>query len=84
GLISQIPNRLIFISSSRSQTFHTAYGIIEFVKTSKREFFNKDSGIFYNENRGIFEASVDRAIKDAYRHRRSIDLLEEQWRKNNE
>lgn len=77
GLISQIPNRLTFISSSRSQIFHTPYGIIEFVKTSKKEFFDKKNGVVYNENRGIFEASVERAIKDAYQHRRSIDLLEE-------
>lgn len=33
GVISQIPNRLTFISQSKSAVFHTPLGIIEFTKT---------------------------------------------------
>ncbi|RDU61493.1 type IV toxin-antitoxin system AbiEi family antitoxin [Helicobacter sp. MIT 14-3879] len=77
GLISQMPNRLIFISKNRSQIFRTPYGIIEFVYTkTKLEDLHKDC--YYDKKRGIYIANTQKAISDIYRHNRSIDLYEEQ------
>lgn len=81
GLISQLPNRLTFISRQRSQIFNTPLGIIEFVKTNSKKPFNENE-IIFNEKRGILEATPKRALKDAYLHRRSINLIEEQRRKD--
>lgn len=80
GLISQIPNRLTFISKNRTQTFKTPYGIIEFVYTkTSLENFHKDC--YYDKERGVYVANKQKAIDDIYRHNRSIDLYEEQLRK---
>lgn len=81
GLISQIPNRLTFISQDRSQVFKTPYGIIEFVHSSRdAQDFLKDC--FFDTDRKIYVASQEKAIDDIYRHNRSIDLYEEQLEKD--
>lgn len=80
GLISQIPNRLTFISKNRSQTFKTPYGIIEFIHTKiPLEVLHKNC--YYDSDRGIYIANTEQAINDIYRHNRSIDLYEEQLNK---
>ncbi len=77
GLISQIPNRLTFISKNRSQIFKTPYGIIEFVHTkTPLEILHKNC--YYDSDRSIYIANTEQAINDIYRHNRSIDLYEEQ------
>ncbi|ASM40501.1 type IV toxin-antitoxin system AbiEi family antitoxin [Campylobacter sputorum] len=81
GIISQIPNRLTFISKSRSETFHTPYGIIEFCKGKISDIFENNE-IYLDKSRGIYVAKPNRAIKDAYLHRRSVDLIHEQKKKN--
>ena len=82
GLISQIPNRLTFISQGRSQVLKTTYGIIEFVHTSTHFDLSDENYFFYNQKRGIYEAKPQRAIDDLYRHNRCIDLYEEQLQKD--
>ncbi|MBX7491254.1 hypothetical protein K4G58_07205 [Helicobacter sp. Faydin-H64] len=81
GLISQFPNRLTFISQGRSGVFNTPYGIIEFVHSAidAKEFLRD---CFFDEKRKIYIASQNRAIKDIYKHNRSIDLYEEQLKKD--
>lgn len=83
GLISQIPNRLTFISQGRSQTFKTPYGIIEFVHSSRNanDFLKNCT---FDKERRVYVANEQRAIDDIYRHNRSIDLYEEQLQKDRE
>lgn len=80
GLISQIPNRLTFISQGRSQIFKTPCGLIEFVHSQKKA---KDflKSCFFDKDRKIYIASQEQAIKDIYKHNRSVDLYEEEMRK---
>lgn len=81
SLISQMPNRLTFISQGRSQTFYTPYGIIEFTHTStNHKNFLKDC--YFDSNRQIYIANTEKAINDIYRHNRSVDLYEEQLKKD--
>ncbi|OCS21959.1 hypothetical protein CFVI97532_07100 [Campylobacter fetus subsp. venerealis cfvi97/532] len=81
GIISQIPNRLTFISKSRSDTINTPYGIIEFSKGNVKDMiFSSD--IYLDNNTGIYTATPERALKDAFLHRRSIDLIDEQRKKD--
>lgn len=80
GLISQIPNRLCFVSKDRTRTFKTPYGILEFVHSNRKENFLENC--HYDENRAIWVASNDQAVKDLYQHRRSVDLYEEQFAKD--
>lgn len=81
GLISQIPNRLTFVSQGRSQIFQTPCGMIEFVHSQKKakEFLKS---CFFDKDRKIYIASEELAINDIYRHNRSVDLYEEQLRKD--
>lgn len=81
GVISQIPNRLTFISQSKSAVFYTPLGIIEFTKGNVDNIlFSKD--IYFDEYRGVYCANAQRAIKDAFLHKRSIDLIIEQRQKD--
>lgn len=75
GYLSQMPNRLTFMTTGRSQTFVTPYGIIEYVhsKTDRRNFLNDCE---YNEARGIWVASVKKAAADVKKTHRSIDLVD--------
>lgn len=82
GLISQIPNRLTFISKNRSQIFKTPYGLIEFVYT-RTKLENLHENCYYDEKRKIYIAKTQQAINDIYRHNRSIDLYEEELLKEN-
>ncbi|ARE81377.1 transcriptional regulator, AbiEi antitoxin, type IV TA system (plasmid) [Campylobacter helveticus] len=81
GLISQIPNRLTFISKNRTQLFNTPYGLIEFVYT-KMPLSTLLDECYYDKERGVYVAKTQRAISDIYRHNRSVDLYEEQLRKD--
>lgn len=82
GFISQMPNRMTFISTGRSQTFFTPYGVIEFIhsKRNAKDFLNN---CFFDKDRNIYIANEQQAIDDIYRHNRSVDLYEEQLAKDN-
>ncbi|MDD4969763.1 MAG: hypothetical protein PHT07_10090 [Paludibacter sp.] len=75
GYLSQMPNRLTFMSTGRSQTFVTPYGIIEFVhsKSDKKNFLNDCR---YDESRGVWIASTKKASMDIKKTRRSLDLID--------
>ena len=76
GMISQIPFRLTFVSKEKSQVFETPFGTIEFSKGNVGNL-SKRTDVFFNEHRGIYEATSELALKDAYRHKRVIDLIKE-------
>ena len=81
GLISQVPNRLTFATQGRSYTYRTPFGIIEFIHKSMngnrvREMLGNGS-VVWNPDKGVFEASPELVEKDLKKHRRSVDLLEE-------
>lgn len=74
GIISQIPNRLTFMSTGRSQVFKTPYGVIEFVHTKRdRKDIGKD--IDFDKSRGIYIASANRALEDLRHTRRNLGLV---------
>lgn len=74
GLVSQIPNRLTFMSTGRTQTFKTPLGIIEFVHTKKDPSeILKD--VEFDKERNIYVATQEKALKDLKRTRRSLDLV---------
>ncbi|MDD3325438.1 MAG: hypothetical protein PHN38_10000 [Sulfurospirillaceae bacterium] len=74
GHISQMPNRLTFMTTGRTQTFQTPYGILEFVHSQRdpKDFLN---GCSYNNERKIWIASAQKALRDAKRTGRSLDLI---------
>lgn len=75
GYLSQMPNRLTFITTGRSQTFDTPYGIIEFVhsRTDRKTFLDDCE---YDDARGVWIASIQKAAADAKKTRRSLDLID--------
>lgn len=83
GLISQMPNRLIFVSLKFSHTYYTPFATIEYVQTKRkvRNFFND---CYYDDKRGFWVAHTQKAIDDLYKFNRSIDLYEEQLEKDRE
>jgi predicted transcriptional regulator of viral defense system len=75
GYLSQMPNRLTFMTTGRSQTFNTPYGIIEFVHSgASRLTFLHDCE--YDDRRGIWIATTRKAANDAKKTRRSLDLID--------
>ena len=75
GVITQIPNRYVFVSTGESKVFCTPYGIIEYVHTKRKVNFHKKC--FFDEMREIWVANKEQAIADAYAFDRSVDLIEE-------
>lgn len=75
GLISQMPNRLVFMTSGRSQEFRTPYGIVEFVH-SRRKLLSFYEHCEYDKNYGFYVANPKKAFRDAMRTGRSIDLID--------
>lgn len=75
GLISQMPNRLVFMTSGRSQEFKTPYGIIEFVH-SNRKLSSFYDNCKYDQHYGFYVADPKKAVRDAMRTKRSIDLID--------
>jgi predicted transcriptional regulator of viral defense system len=76
GLISQIPNRLTFMTTGAGKTFNTPYGIIEFVHSKRNPKTFLEETVFDAE-RGIHVALDRRAIDDLKNTGRSLDLLGE-------
>ncbi|EIU1445423.1 type IV toxin-antitoxin system AbiEi family antitoxin [Pseudomonas aeruginosa] len=72
--ISQIPNRLTFMTSGRSYVYDTPVGIIEFVHTerSPEEWLPQTR---LNDFRGIRIAPPEMALQDLKRVGRNLDLV---------
>jgi hypothetical protein len=76
GIISQIPFRLTLVTSGRTQTYKTPYGVIEFTHSNRAiDVFYSGDYIFY-EGYGAHYASPKIAIRDALRMKRSVDLID--------
>lgn len=75
GLISQMPNRLVFMTTGRSQVFSTPYGIIEFVHSARNisQFYTHCT---LDKRFGFYIAEPKKAIRDAKRTHRSLDLID--------
>lgn len=74
GWISQIPSRLTVMTTGRSQTFDTPWGVIEFVHTARRSDRLAD-GVLFDERRKIHVATPERAWQDLKRVGRNQNLV---------
>lgn len=74
GLISQIPSRMTMMTSGREGVFHTPFGTIEFVHT-ERPLEALSNDLSFDEARGMWVASTERAVADLRRVGRNTDLL---------
>lgn len=81
GLISQLPNRYTFVSLKFSHTYHTPFITVEYTQT-KRDVKSFFEGCYYDEVREIWVASAQKAVDDAYKFRRAVDLYDEQLEKD--
>jgi len=74
GWISQIPSRLTVMTTGRTQTFNTPWGVIEFVHTA-RKGVDLSEGVVFDERRRIHVATPQRAWRDLKRVGRNLDLV---------
>jgi hypothetical protein len=74
GRISQIPNRLTFMTSGTSRTFITALGTIEFTHT-QRPIETWRSKARFDATRSFYVASEDLALHDLKHVGRCLDLV---------
>jgi predicted transcriptional regulator of viral defense system len=74
GWISQIPSRMTFMTTGRSQTFKTPYGTLEFTHTAQKlDKWRHD--VVFDEQRRILVATPARAYRDLKRVGRNLDLI---------
>jgi hypothetical protein len=74
GWISQIPSRLTVMTTGRTGTFDTPWGMIEFVHTARKGADLSD-GVIFDERRRIHVATPQRAWRDLKRVGRNLDLV---------
>ena len=74
GMISQMPFVMTFVTTGRSGKIDTAFGTIEFRKTS-RDWRILREQVKYDEQRGIYVATAERALADLRRSGRNMDLV---------
>jgi predicted transcriptional regulator of viral defense system len=72
--ISQIPSRLTVMTTGRTQTFETPWGVIEFVHTARRGEALSE-GVVFDERRKLHVATPERAWRDLKRVGRNQDLV---------
>ncbi|WP_455233454.1 type IV toxin-antitoxin system AbiEi family antitoxin [Geopseudomonas aromaticivorans] len=77
GWISQVPNRLTFMTTGRSYTYKTSVGIIEFVHT-KVPFDEWRTKAPYDPVRRIRVATAEKALEDLTNVGRNLDLVREE------
>jgi predicted transcriptional regulator of viral defense system len=75
GIISQMPNRLTFATTGRSQTYDTPYGILEFTHSNRNPATFLEDCTFYN-NYGLYYANPKKAVRDALRANRNVGLID--------
>lgn len=74
GWISQIPSRMTFMTTGRSQTFKTPYGTLEFTHTAQKlDKWRQD--VVFDKQRRILVATPARAYRDLKRAGRNLDLI---------
>jgi hypothetical protein len=74
GVISQIPSRLTLMTTGRTQTFATPYGIIEFVHTAQKPEDLRHQ-VVWDNRKGFPVATAKRALGDLKHVRRNLDLV---------
>ncbi len=75
GVISQIPmSRITVMTTGRSATIHTPYGVIEFTHT-RRSPVDILSNTLIMENRPLRVARVETALRDLRRVGRNLDMV---------
>lgn len=74
GYLLQMPNRLAFMTSGRSYTYHTPLGVIEFTHT-RRSFDDWQGQVSVDWRRGVRIASPELAWADLKRVGRNLDLV---------
>jgi hypothetical protein len=74
GWFSQIPSRLTAMTTGRSQTFDTPWGVIEFVHTACRSD-RLAGGVRFDERRKRHVATPERAWHDLKRVGRNQNLV---------
>ena len=82
SLISQVPNRITFITNKRSYIYYTPIGIIEFTHKNFnyddfQELINKKL-IFYDEEKKIYCGTEELVKEDLVENKRCIDLIYEE------
>lgn len=75
GYISQIPSRLTVMTTGRSGTFKTPFGVIEFTHTARNESRLRTS-VPWDSDRKIHIAPPEIALRDLRRVGRNLDLIE--------
>jgi hypothetical protein len=73
--ISQIPNRLTFVTTGRSALYSTPLGMIEFVRAKAQGFEERLALTHLDSDRAIRVASPELALADLQAFRRSLDLV---------
>jgi predicted transcriptional regulator of viral defense system len=77
GLISQVPNRLTFMTTGPSWTYTTLVGVIEFVH-SQRDVATRRRRATFDRDRRIYVASPELALEDLTRVGRNLDLVDDE------
>lgn len=76
--ISQIPNRLTFVTNGSSAVYETPLGVLEFNRVSTKKFEeSRMSETVFDAHRLIFVASPELALRDLKAIGRSVDLVRE-------
>jgi hypothetical protein len=75
GLLSQIPNRLTFMTSGFTYTYMTALGVLEFVHTNTDPDTWRQQAT-YDDARKFHVASPQLALDDLKQLDRNIDLID--------
>lgn len=75
GWMSQVPNRLTFMTSGTSRVYSTPLGIIEFTHT-QRDAAKWRSRVMFDRTRKLYVALPELAYEDLKHVGRNLDLVE--------
>jgi len=78
GLITQVPNRITFVTDGLSYTYRTPYGIIEFTHQNIKDL-RRELDVEYDEVFGVYAANEKKVVEDTKKHKRYylLGLMEE-------
>lgn len=74
--ISQIPNRLTFVTDGKASVYETPLGILEFSRVSAKGFqAHRMAETVFDPHKLIFVATPEQALRDLQAIGRSLDLV---------
>ncbi len=74
--ISQIPNRLTFVTDGKASVYETPLGVLEFSRVSAKGFQNhRMAETEFDPHKLIFVATPEQALRDLQAIGRSLDLV---------